>query len=143
MSIPKDKDLGEYNNDSKNPISQKTTQRNTKVELTKTDINLSTSYLMNVLTEKTNRDADLKKLTLTAEDENIIISLPESDFNDQLAPKLAAVLKPISNDISLFTGKLDMSYKIASILKQNDMDKNIAIMESAPRKGKIDFVIYP
>lgn len=143
MSQPNDKIVEKYDNNSTNQASINTSPNNQNIKIAKTDINLSTSYLMNVIAEKANRDSDLQQLNLSQKGENIVISLTETQFNSQLAPKLSALLKPISNDIFLFTSDLDKSYDVANILKQNYMDKNITIIESPNRKGKIDFVIYP
>jgi flagellar motor protein MotB len=143
MSIPNQEAKEKYDNNSTNPANLETSNKQKNVTLTKTDINLSTSYLMNVISEKANRDEDLKKLNLSAVGENIVISLTEAEFTTQLAPKIAALLKPISNDIFLFTGNLDKSYDVANTLKQNYMEKDIALIESPKHKGRIDFVIYP
>ncbi len=141
MSIPPDHN--ELNRSGETDFSLKSSPPPLDAKLARTDEDLATSYLYQVITEKAKRDKDLSALKYSLAGEDIVISLNANEFTPVYERKLASFLKTIENDIRIYTGNLTFSHNVAVKLRKSGLNKNITYLENPELDSKIDIIIYP
>lgn len=135
--------ISDYEKERETTVSVQKADVESNVKLSRTDENLSTNYLLSVISGKLKNDPQLRSFSAEYRGEKIIISLDEDKWNDSLALKITQILKAISNDIRIYTGELDRSYSIIEQMKKHKLTKKIDFFEDTQLTGKIDIVIHP
>ena len=115
----------------------------TNIKTARTDQDLSTNYLADVIQNRMATYPELAKAKLEATDDKLSISITASEFNDEYAANMAQILKSLDNKAAIYSAVLDQSKAVVEKLQEKDVEKNIAFYESKDMAGKIDIIIYP
>ena len=143
MSLPPDKIINDHDKQGYYAFSLKPMEQDTNVIVSKTDQELSTNYLYQVMEKQISADSEMAaKFRLRPVGDNLIMTISIADYLN-LAPKLAKLLKPIKNEIWLYSSNLAVSKKAYDKLVQNGYDKKITFLEADITKTQIDIVIFP
>jgi len=131
-----------YNKSSETIIAASTAENENQIKLHVTDQQDSVTYLYKIIHEKLLADKDLANIKLVESNETLVISSSTEKFS-QISLKLARLLKVVDNDIWIYSSDINISHRALGLLKNNGLNKNIIIAQSATPQGQIDIVIFP
>jgi len=134
-----------YDDDRKTVVNANPDNKRNSVHIQRTDENMSTNYLLNVVQTKFDADPTLSKFKVGTEDDKIVIEINRNVFDPQSQLKLANVLRTIDNDTKIFSSKIDTSFEVSNKFTTNGLNKKMDILASHkiidPNLTKV--VIYP
>ena len=142
VSVPDEVKHNEYKKPIEAAYAVKKTTVVTNVQLARTDEDLSTNYLYDVMKEKIGAYPELKTVVLTPSPTELSMVVDVATFKKS-APQMAAVLHAIPNRVEIYSADLDVSGKALEILNRFDLNKKIIYFEDRNLEHKIDIVVYP
>ena len=126
---------------SEAPYSAQSDNLKSKIKTARTDQDLSTNYLADVIENRVATYPELANSRITAGDDRLTISIAAAEFNDKFAANIAEILTSLNNRSAIYSENLDQSHAVVEKLQQSGLERNIAYFEGHDMQGKIDIVV--